>query len=426
VELTTSRWTSFVEPIFCTLLLGFYLMDIEKFFCIIFLSRRYVTMHTVYVITAPILLIDIWILCVCPLASWSLQLLTNYSIRTTNKNDRKVHKTHEKFLSWVEQCQRPTGVGTPLLVVDGNNVRGFGRFEWDPVELDHRVASFCHEYRIPTAVIVWDHGSSKFASMQRYHLSQYSNRNIVCVDTVTVFSGLHQRADDIILAESEFLNSFFYDNQGWSSMAFVTNDRELNFKLRVRSTSTSADSNFLLNRRSKEEFGTKSKTHCMLPSDGPLFCNSCHFVELLQQVPQTAQHEQNIVMWNAKQAISDAEESLIRFSINEGRRSKPRRESTWERCVVAETFRRSLCDSFAMTGGLSVPSSDRHSTDASIISEEFIAQLEESRGYDSPSSIGRSSRADPTISNRPFQGPTRLDKRQRRLLGSYNAFVKRE
>lgn len=392
-----------------------------------FLASDYVAMNTMSVTAVTSVLIVLRLLCVYPSASSSLQLHTNNYSKGTTKKCQKVHKTHEKFVCWVHKCQQETGGFTPLLIVDGNNVRGFGRFEWNPVELEHRVESFCHEYRIPTAVIVWDHGSNMFASMQRYRSSAEStDRKQVCVDTVTLFSGLQQRADNVILTESEFLNSFFYNNQGWRYMAFVTNDRELNFKLRQQSSSTPAEHSFQLNRKSEVKLGHESIADGKLDSDGPLFCNSCHFVELLRNVSLLENNEHSPVRWNATQAVSDAEESLFKFSITKGRRLNPRRESTWERCVIAETFRRSLCKSCGMEAGLCVPLSDEHSKDSRKVSEEFLAQLKEFRGYESPLSVGGTSQVQWTISNGPFQGPARLDKRQRRLLGSYNAFIKRE
>jgi hypothetical protein len=378
-----------------------------------------------YRTTATILLIVFRLLCVFIVSSSSLQLSSSCSMRTTN-NGRKARKAEDKFLRWIDQCQKPTGDGAPLLIVDGNNVRGFGKFEWSPVELQDRVACFCHQYRISTAVIVWDHGSNKFASMQRYlSLASSTDGKHFCVDTVILFSGLRERADDVILAESRFLNSLFYNNQGWRSMAFVTNDRELNFKLRRQSSSTPTESSLRRNRMGGVN-DSESTADGNLNSSGPLFCNSCHFVELLQRVSQLERNNHDVVSRNAAQAVSEAKESLAMFSMNRGRGSNPRRESTWERCVIAEAFRRSLCHSLAMTAALSASWSDLYSNDPGHFSVEFLTELQESRGYETPWNIPMTSQHDPTISSSPFQGPARMDKRQRRLLGAYNSFLKRE
>lgn len=364
-----------------------------------------------------------------PLLSSALQQTSGISSSTT-KTDRKAQKAEEKFLHWIEQCKNPSGEDHPLLMVDGNNVRGIGKFKWNPVELQHRVAGFCHEYRIPRAVIVWDHGSCQCASVRRYEsFPSSTDGEQFCVDMVILFSGLHQRADDVILAESGCLKTRFFNNKGWGSMAFVTSDRELNYDLRKQSFSQH-DMDYASRRRRRvgkmNSDDADSVLDVKMHSDIPLFCDSFQFVELLLRVPPLEWDGNDVVSLKAARAVEVAKESLVRFSKLQRRRSvNPRRESTWERCVLSETFRLSLCESLTSASLSSdcESSSDCYSRTASEFLREYMWDLEESRGYRTPWNIVSTSADEPTVSHGPFQGPARLDKKQRRLLGSYNSFL---
>ena len=332
-------------------------------------------------------------------------------------------KAADKFARWTSS-ERPR-----ILWVDGNNVRGIGKFEWNAVELQHRVARFCHKHKIENAVVVWDHGSVPFASSARYSFNdsgdlEENGNNVFCVDLMVLFSGLSQRADDVLVKESNHLILSTFQEESplkmdWSSLAFVTNDRDLNFKLRRQSTPNPPS--IRLSRRKRKDTGkvydastaaaassqeTKTKA-----SGNPLFCDSTGFVELLCDLAGDYDLKLSPSDGQASESIQAAKASIRECSKSQRRGYNPRREKTWERCVQAETLRRVLDKKTSL-------SSDADAEKASFI-ESYLQELHNARGY----SI---SGANESVENQasPFMGPSRLDKHQRRLLARFNALVR--
>lgn len=205
----------------------------------------------------------------------------------------------------------------------------------------------------------------------------------------------------------------------WSSLAFVTNDRDLNFKLRRQSTPNPPS--IRLSRRKRKDTGkvydastaaaassqeTKTKA-----SGNPLFCDSTGFVELLCDLAGDYDLKLSPSDGQASESIQAAKASIRECSKSQRRGYNPRREKTWERCVQAETLRRVLDKKTSL-------SSDADAEKASFI-ESYLQELHNARGY----SI---SGANESVENQasPFMGPSRLDKHQRRLLARFNALVR--
>jgi hypothetical protein len=295
------------------------------------------------------------------------------SLQSPASFDRAVEKAADKFSHFSQQQENPT------LMIDGNNVRGIAKFKWNPVELHNRVELFCQEYGISRSIIVWDHGSCKFAAPG----SDQTDSGLV-----VLFSGLSQRADDVMVKESSHLVSAFYEKKHWSSLAFVTNDGGLAARLRRKAQGPSREES----------------------AEMPLIMDSTRFVELLYRIDE----DRLLSKYNHSDslAMQAAQDSLRGFVKIQKVGYNSRREKTWERCVLAETLRRvfgqrslDICnsdDSFAM---------------------KYIQDLE-TRGYSNPSRVGVSAGLEE--SEVAFPGPSRLDKRERRLLGKYNMVRERE
>ena len=334
-----------------------------------------------------------------------------------------------------------------MLWVDGNNVRGIGKFEWNSVELQHRVVRFCHMHRIEKAVVVWDHGTAPFASSARYSFDdsgavREDENHGFCVDLVILFSGLSQRADDVLVKESNHLvTSSFQEEDAktssakldWGSLAFVTNDRDLNYKLRKQSTPNPPS--IRLSRRKRRDNGkvydadttaaSSSKETESNTKANPLFCDSTGFVDLLSDLPIDYDMVLSPIEAKASKSIEAAKASIRECSKSQRRGYNPRREKTWERCVQAETLRRLLGggSSHSKTEQIKSQRSSSKDENSSFVAS-YLKELHGTRGY-SIAIEGDSNKGGDTENEfSPFLGPSRLDKHQRRLLARFNALVR--
>jgi hypothetical protein len=315
---------------------------------------------------------------------WCLILLTSLDIGNSLQTppfrlDRAVQKAADKLVEFGQHQENH-----PTLVVDGNNVRGIANFEWNPVELQHRVSLFCQEFGIPRAVVVWDHGSCRFAT------APPANNKSQDVDMVIIFSGLSQRADDVMVKESRHLVSSFCGE--WSSLAFVTNDGGLTSRLRQ----TSLNHQKLSRQSHQEDASTKQM---------PLIIDSTRFVELLSRISRddlfdSSKYEDDNI-WLSMHTV---QESLRHFAKLQKLGYNPRREKTWERCVLAETMRRAFCSLDDIQQG-------------GAFAKQYMQDLE-TRDYANTTSSRLLDVQDDSILAIP--GPTRLDKKQKRLLTRYN------
>jgi len=391
--------------------------------------------------------LSLWFVAV-PLPSCSFQ---------PTKNHKTTKKAVDRFTRWTNEHQDRPGK-TRLLWIDGNNVRGVGKFEWNAVELQQRVARFCHKYKIPNAIVVWDHGNDKFSYSARYCFSESDTTSPVtlvadidddskfCVNLLILFSGLRQRADDVIVRESNHLiASTFQDNSimdtklDWASLAFVTNDRELNYKLRQQVNPT--PNSIRLSRRKRRDDGRKydynidPAKNCVTEKNqksptNPLFCDSTGFVNLLCELPGEYDMGMSTIDTEASELINEAKSSIRSCSQSRRRGYNPRREKTWERCVQAETLRRFL--------GKILRSEDKPLSDVELPLElnenatfiaKFIRELESSRGFPNTlQAIGANKGHAVSLVEQftPYLGPTRLDRHQRRSLDCYNTLLRKE
>ena len=365
---------------------------------------------------------------------WVLALfvpLPSCSLPATQSR-KAAQKATDKFARWTSS-EKPK-----LLWIDGNNVRGIGKFEWNAVELQHRVVRFCHKHKIENAVVVWDHGSVPFASSARYSFDNSStieenSDNAFCVDLLVLFSGLSQRADDVLVKESNHLISSAFQDESitsalkmdWNSLAFVTNDRDLNFKLRRQSTPNPPS--IRLSRRKRKETAkvydastsavSSSQETSTKAAGNPLFCDSTGFVELLCDLSSDYDMELRPTEKQASESIQAAKASIRECSKSQRRGYNPRREKTWERCVQAETLRRILNDQISPTP------KDVDTKNLPFI-ESYLQELHNSRGYSIAAPRQTSESESAESQDLPFMGPSRLDKHQSRLLGRFNALVR--
>lgn len=256
------------------------------------------------------------------------------------------------------------------LVVDGNNVRGIGQFESDFIEVQDRVSSFCLKFGITRAVVVWDHGSCKFAA--------HENRSSDLVDMVILFSGLNQRADDVIVKEAQHLASAFC-NDDWSSLCFVTNDRALQQKLCHRIAQYAS-------------VGSSSE-------DRSLLMDSTRFSALLPKQDKACPRTEQDQMFDK---IRQIRTSLHDFARLQRVGYHPRREKTWQRCILGESLRRVYCE-------------QKFGESSEFFSHRYILALQ-NRGF-ANSSTGHNNSMQEMWT---VPGPARLDKRQQRILARYN------
>jgi hypothetical protein len=239
---------------------------------------------------------------------------------------------------------------------------------------------------------------------------------------IILFSGVSRRADDVIVSESKRLVSLFCSGGSgvdgmdtsccmldWSSIAFVTSDRELNYKLRRQSASDSL--------RSVLQGGILVKSS----GNNSFICDSTRFVELLKQAGRDTSHPFQVSSEDREvsQTLQETKNSLRYFTTLQRHGYNPRREKTWERCVQAETFRRSLCRSFSTHKR--EKQRQTINDDRNPIATKYLQVLYASKEYESPfSAVGVH---DIFV---PFLGPARLDKKQRRLLEWYNRLAEKK
>ncbi|OEU16125.1 hypothetical protein FRACYDRAFT_238711 [Fragilariopsis cylindrus CCMP1102] len=326
-----------------------------------------------------------------------------------------------------------------LLVVDGNNVRGIGKFELNPLELQHQVVRFCYKYRIPNVMIVWDHGSEKFA---------LSNNN----EPSTIRFSRRKRAKGFAVTTDTKRLLLDSDNDNGGDDNNSNNSNNDNGIYHNRNiTSDTIETN-----KYSDSSKSFNKKEC------PMFCDSTGFVKLLEELPKYNNSDDDnigisIVTDNyydqrTLTSLKETKESIVRFiKLSNQQQSRgggggyklnPRREKTWERCIQAEIFRRSLLlqqqqQQQQQQSSLSTPSSQ---DDNVLFFTKYLEELQVERGYHNH----RHSNLSPvnSIDNndgdgiendndndsntfQPFQGPSRLDKRERRLLDRYNSLLKK-
>jgi hypothetical protein len=204
---------------------------------------------------------------------------------------------------------------------------------------------------------------------------------------VIIFSGLSQRADDVMVKEARHLVSSFCGE--WSSLAFVTNDGGLTSRLRQTSM------NHQSSRQSHQEDATKQM---------PLIIDSTRFVEVLSRISRNDSLDSKYEDDNIWLSMHTAQESLRHFATLQKLGYNPRREKTWERCVLAETMRRAFCSLDNIQQG-------------GAFAKQYMQDLA-TRGYTDTTSSRLLDVQDDSILAIP--GSTRLDKRQKRLLTRYN------
>ena len=130
----------------------------------------------------------------------------------------------------------------------------------------------------------------------------------------------------------------------------------------------------------------------------------------------------NDVDQKASTLIEKAKDSLRECSKGQRRGYNPRREKTWERCVQAETLRRFIIDQEERVTKEKVNETSPSDTNDAVFVANYLNELQTKRGYISP--LHEENREDSYETFLPFLAPSRLDKRQRRLLDRYNALVK--
>ncbi|CAJ1958476.1 unnamed protein product [Cylindrotheca closterium] len=259
-----------------------------------------------------------------------------------------------------------------IIVVDGNNVRGSAKFHWNPVEVHGRICSFCQGIGISKVAVVWDHGIKRFAA-------SIPTNETVELDMVVVFSGLTQRADNVMVKESAHLAKSFC-NEDWASLCFVTNDMGLQGRLIKRANANSP------------------KMTC---PRRPLLMGSTRFVEILDSYHNDGSYGCGIDKESCR--VYKAQKSFEKFAKLREAKYNPSREKTWQRCVLGEELRRSYLCSYQDTEF------------SNIFSSSYIRDLEE-RGYLNPS-------VDDIEEGLAIRGPPRLDKRQWGMLIHYNQFM---
>jgi hypothetical protein len=314
--------------------------------------------------------------------------------------DRGVEKINAKFEDWIQ-----ANGNDAVMWVDANNLRGMGKFEWNPLELHHKVAGFCLENRISNVVMLWDHGRLPSACLQRWK-GHSQLESLSSLDMLILFSGLSKRADDVILHESKELVKSIEVSNFWGSMSFITSDQELSYKLR---------------RQSSLDDHESSKY-------SPLFCDSTRFLELLRRTPAESLHTKDEChQEQILEALLDVKESLSSFYKHQRRGYNPRREKTWERVVLAETFRRGLTHCDPIRTCTSVAES-RHDMSQKVFTKSFLTDLQ-SRGYYLMSDSFEKdvvSEEEKLFPFGPYRGPSRLDKKQKQLLERYNRYLNKQ
>lgn len=268
----------------------------------------------------------------------------------------KVAKAAAKLDSFAKQPRKK------ILLVDGSNLRGVSRLGWDHVELQSRIEAYCKFQAIDFSILVWDHGNSPFAIP--------TSDRLVCL-----FSGLSQRADDVLVKEVE--NLLLQEPR--ICLAVITNDVGLTARIRKK-----------VDMLSGEPPEASSKDHVTV--------DSSRFAEILSyQVSRFSLEEQ--IIRRQLQDIRD-QINIFRAGLRHGLAS--RSEKTWERVVLAEILLRQLFEIYG-------------SCKADNFIEWYVQDLR-ARGF-------RTTTDGSPASSIIFKGPSRLDKRQRRALERFQTKV---
>ena len=244
-----------------------------------------------------------------------------------------------------------------VLLVDGSNLRGVSGLRWDHVELQSRIENYCKLQAIDLSVVVWDHGSCAFAIPASDH-------------SLVLFSGLSQRADDVLVKEVDFLLQQDSD----VSLAVVTNDVGLTDRI----------------RRTFDPFAESR-------ADQYMTVDSSGFVDILKR--------QQIVLskdeYRIQQSLGETEDAInmVRAKLRYGLAS--RREKTWERVVLAEVLRHQLIKIYGPN-------------EADDTTSRYMQDLR-ARGFRTTSDV--------PMDSFEFQGPSRLEKRQRKTLLRFNKIM---
>jgi len=271
---------------------------------------------------------------------------------TTNKVSKKLDSLV------LHQCPSSSSKQKKILLVDGNNLRGISRAtRWDHIEIQHRIEQYCKLQDLDLSILVWDHGTIPF-------VIPTNDRSVI------LFSGLSQRADDILVNEVDQL----LQGDAETSLAVVTNDVELTHRIRKRFLSVNPS--------------VSSRTlHLTLDSTG--------FVEVLNNLKAELSNDEERI----QQSLRETEGAISKFRSKLRHGLASRREKTWERVVLAEVLRRSLSEVYRP-----------NEVDESI--SPYVQNLT-ARGF-------RTTPLGQIDSTMPFQGPSRLDKLQRRTLQRFN------
>lgn len=367
------------------------------------------------------------------------------SLRGTSADEDNPTSSPQKISSRLERgaqkakdkLKKLSADSNGTLVVDANNVRGIAKFvKWNPSEIQQLITACSIKFDIPRTIIVWDHSNSKSAIP--FFVSGGSN-NQNQNECIILFSGLFQRADDVIVEEAQQLSSsssLYATNTNSNgdttrsegrleSLGFVTNDGGLIGRLLQNENKKY----FRLNNKDKSrESEDNSSKDCVASRDcaRPMMIDSTSFVEILSSIEE----ENEEILDNIESsggtemvvvdlAMKDTIESLRRFATTKTRQGwNPRREKTWERCILAENLRQSMCQQGEQE--LLVHNTARR---RSSFTTDYLRKLKE-RGYLGVEEIIQ--QQEELSSSSEIGGPTRLDKKQRRLLGRYNAFRKKE
>ncbi len=278
----------------------------------------------------------------------------------------------ETFSSQINNKKHPK-----ILMIDGNNVRGVARMKWDYVEVYCRVNTYCRLHSIDHSVIVWDHGNVPFAAQ----LDELS---------LLLFSGPSHRADDIIVNQVDDLTSFFQKKyQKDVSIAIITNDKGLTDRIRKR--------------QSAEMACSKREEHDLM-SRKVMTMDSSRFVEILSAIHCNITQQD----LDVQQSLQETTMLLAKFKAKLRHGLNKRHEKTWERIVLTESLRRSIDSKCQSLGEIAVL-------------PQYLEILK-TKGFQT---IDPSDESNIRQAALEFRCPTRLDKRQRQILGRFQFWTKR-
>lgn len=339
------------------------------------------------------------------------------------RRQRSVDKARAKLHEFASQQQQPQQHQQQLsptktktvLVVDGNNVRGIGQCAWSSVEWMEGIAKLCQAYEIDHHVVVWDHGPAAIV------LSPSP-------DAVCLFAGLSQRADDVMVQEASHLRDCLCghsredttsdgnvsideggnDNDkqqqhNFHNLCFVTNDGGLHGRLR--------------------QLGSDPRLR-VFNTNGPMVLDATRFIELVKEVYVVDKKQGGDLVDNNNnnellvgtnneclhRSMKIAEGQLAAYAVAQQKKYNPRRELTWQRCVLGD----------AMVRGYSEQQQQQPasvSTSAIGASSIYTKAAQRERGLQTLPRFGSASEEG---DSRVVSGSMRLDKKQKRELARYN------